>query len=642
VKPDWTAGLRTASAMVLPLAIGWATGRPELVWVGLGGWLGSLADPGGPYRERAISIATFAVAAAAFTALGGLLATPVWVAAPALFVCALLCSLVRVRGDTAATMGVLALVMFCITQGQPAPVAMDLERGALLGVGALFALALSVAFWPFRPYRPVRRAVASVWSNLGNLIAAVAETAASGAAPAAWDSLAVQRRRTRELLERARNAVAAARVGRSGETGRGLQLLLLYELSDLSLGEVAAVSEELRAAIEEHHAASPAALAALGDLSKGCDAIAASIAEESEAKALEPLPAARAGERAVIDRLRAAVVQARQAALALEHGGEAPAIAGEPPAPMHRPSVRDVLAPKSTEFQHSLRVAIVTTVASVLAAALHFQRSYWVTLSAILVLQPHGVATVRRALQRVGGTVVGGIFAALIARLVHDRLVLVPILFFTAWAAVAVRRINYAAFATLVTPAFVLLAEAGAGGPHLTRTRIVDTLLGGALALLGALTLWPTRELERMPALIAAVLHADGDYLAAVSGHEPDLALVAARRRVGLAASNAEAALQRLLGETHPSARVEAVMALLAYARRISASITSLRDAPLPPDAAIRLRETLAKLATAAEGPTVPPPLPSIDGATLPEPAQRLLRQLHVIHSAAARFAVGE
>ncbi len=203
--------------------------------------------------------------------------------------------------------------------------------------------------------------------------------------------------------------------------------------------------------------------------------------------------------------------------------------------------------------------------------------------------------------------------------------------------AVAVRRINYAAFAALLTPVFVLLAESG--GPHLTRTRIVDTLAGGALALAGALTLWPTRELERMPALIASLLQAERDYLAAVLRGADQAALLATRRRVGLTAANAEAALQRLLGEAQPADRIQPLMSLLAYARRDRARRSPLLGtAPPPPDAGARMEEMLAGLAEAARVSAPPPSFPALDEAGLPEAARRLLRQIRVAHSALARL----
>ena len=144
-RPQWGAGLRAATAMMVPLAVGWAARRPELIWAGLGGWLAMLADPGGTYPVRARAMGVFALAGAIATLAGSVAGQSPWMAVPALFACALSCSLVRVRGDTAAVSGVLVLIMFCIAEGSPAPVGQGLIRGELFAAGALFALLLSVA-----------------------------------------------------------------------------------------------------------------------------------------------------------------------------------------------------------------------------------------------------------------------------------------------------------------------------------------------------------------------------------------------------------------------------------------------------------------------------------------------------------------
>jgi len=80
-------------------------------------------------------------------------------------------------------------------------------------------------------------------------------------------------------------------------------------------------------------------------------------------------------------------------------------------------------------------------------------------------------------------------------------------------------------------------------------------------------------------------------------------------------------------------------MALVAYARRLSASITALGSARVPPEDAERLVNTLGELADAAESGRPPPPLTPMEDRTAPEPSQRLARQLRVVHSALARLA---
>jgi uncharacterized membrane protein YccC len=638
-RPQWAAGLRAASAMAVPLLLGWLLHRPELLWSGLGGWLTMVADPGGPYRARATAMATFGVAGALATLLGGLAGQSLWVGAPALFSFALLCSLVRVRGDTAATIGVLALIEFCITQGSPAHLLDGAFRAEMFAAGSLFAILVAIAIWPFRPYYPVRAAIGSAWAILGDLADGAARLTASKQAEG-WDALVPLRRSAREALERARAALGQARTGQQGETGRGVQLLVLYEISELLLGDLAALVEALRSRAERQQPIPAAATEVLASLGSALHAVAQAVSQERKAPKLDVLQAKVDGDLApLLDRVHAEVQQAVESALALEGGGPGPPASGAIAPPDELPSLRDVLSPASTELRHALRVAIVATAAQLLATALHLERSYWVTVTAIIVLQPHAVNTVRRALQRVGGTVLGGIVAALIARFVHRGLLLVPLLFIMASAGVALRRVNYAAFAALITPVFVLLAEVNAGSAHLTRVRILDTLLGGGLALFGAMALWPTRDLERMPSLIAAVLRANQAYLDAILERRSASAVVAARRRIGLATANAEAALQRSIGEAAPATRVQPVMTLVAYARRLSASITALGSA-LPDEMhSAPLRDALRTLADAAESGGAPPPLPAVDERTAPEAAQRLGRQLRVVHSALARMA---
>ena len=446
------------------------------------------------------------------------------------------------------------------------------------------------------------------------------------------------RRRARDALEDAREALAVARAGRHGETGRGLQLLVLYEILELLLGDLAALLEALRARAERHEPLPPRAGEALVEISRALEAIAEALVHEGSDALVAPRLEASSDPAVLFSRIESEIRQAVESVQALRSGGSGPSPPGALPFPEGAPSLRDAFAKASTELRHALRVALVATLAQFLATALRLERSYWVTVTVVLVLQPHAIATVRRALQRAGGTVIGGLIAALIARHVREPLVLGAVLFGLAWIAVSVRRINYALFAALVTPVFVLLAETNAGGGHLTRIRILDTLLGGSLALVGAIALWPTRDLERMPALIAAVLRADRAYLDAVLHGKGPAEAVAARRRVGLATANAEAALQRLIAEAVPPARIEPLMALVAYGRRLSASITALGAAPPSSEYAARLEGILDALADAAQSGAPPPAVPPLDDLPAPEPAQRLARQLRVVQSALARL----
>lgn len=319
--------------------------------------------------------------------------------------------------------------------------------------------------------------------------------------------------------------------------------------------------------------------------------------------------------------------------------------------------LRESLAPDSVLLRHALRAGITVAAAVGATQALGLHRGYWVTLAALIVLQPYTGATVQRTLERTLGTVLGGIIAAAVAAGVHDPRGILAVVFVTAAVSVAVFPINAVLYVVFLTPTFVLLAEVNAGDWQLAGVRVADTLLGGAMALTGAALLWPTPERDRLPGEVAAVLRADAEYLRAAVAHlggrsEAGLGrMVAARRRLGVAILNAEAWLEQLLGAPGGRAdELEPWMTLLAYGRRLAGSVAAL--AILGGQGALGRGEVaefgaaaervLADLADAVErrrppGP-IPPPLPPAADPLLRAQLDRVAAQVGVLHDAVRRL----
>ena len=177
-------------------------------------------------------------------------------------------------------------------------------------------------------------------------------------------------------------------------------------------------------------------------------------------------------------------------------------------------SVRENLTFDSVLARHALRVGVTAPLAVVLSRALDLQRGYWVTLTVLIILQPYRQATFTKALQRVAGTVGGAIVAALLALdAAFDAMALLVVATLLAGISAAVLQLNYALFAFFLTPTFVLLAEIGARDWHLAEVRIVNTVLGGALAFVASRLFWPHRERDRFADELARVLAALADYV---------------------------------------------------------------------------------------------------------------------------------
>ena len=111
----------------------------------------------------------------------------------------------------------------------------------------------------------------------------------------------------------------------------------------------------------------------------------------------------------------------------------------------------------------------------------HFQ--HWLTITLVLTLQPFYAGTWQRALERIGGTALGGLLAAVVALVCTTPLSIAAALFPLAVLAFAVRGVNYGAFMILLTPLVVLLTEfsrPGTGELFIAFERALYTLTGGS------------------------------------------------------------------------------------------------------------------------------------------------------------------
>jgi uncharacterized membrane protein YccC len=582
-RPNLAAGVRAAVATVAPILAAHALGIEGASWAGLAGFVTAIADKGGAYRTRAETMGALALAAALGGVFGALASVHPAVAVPAILVWATAGALLRAFGAGAGSIGTSMTIVFVVSLSAPAQgMAAVLERGALLLAGSAVAMALSLFLWPIRAYRPARRAVAECWRALAGYADAVA-----AAEPRDFAHF-------RAALEDARATLAAIRRGRAGETGRGERLLMLAEAADRTFSAATALGGALDAAGEPPGGPGRATAAAAAALARE---VADAVDRERRPAPPPPFPAPASADDApawlapLAETLRREAVLGWSAAAGVESGRRVHLPDAPPPARETSPLdvLRGNLSFRSVTFRHALRVGVTAAAATALAHLLGVQRGYWITLTALIVLQPSAGATWVKGMQRIGGTVAGGIAAAAILALVHDPGVMLGVVFVLAAAAVSVLQVNYGVYSALLTPTFVLLAETSAADRHLPGIRVVNTLLGGALALVAARLLWPAPERLAFRGRLAEALRACGAYLRTAARAHAGAAGRAdadgARRQTGLAVLNAEESLQLMLWEGRRDDEAEAGMAALAYLRRLGEGANALAYAP-PADAA--------------------------------------------------------
>ncbi len=466
---------------------------------------------------------------------------------------------------------------------------------------------------------------------------------------------------------------------RQGASARGERLLALLQGADFAFPALVALGDLLDALARDRETAPAAVELAVAVEARGIVLAAVASAVETEedeplpatTSALPPAPRAPGGATpraaaevayaaallreldGVLNVLLAAAREGSEKVLpaagwALEDDGAGWAERAWRP-------LRDQLSLSSVVLRHAFRVGVTAAAAVAAAPLLGLAHPQWVTVAAVVVLQPYAGATLLKGVQRVLGTAVGALAAAGVAAWAHEPRALLGIVIVLAIAGVSVLPVNYTAYAALLTPAFVLLAELNTGDWHLAGARVVATLVGGTLALAATHLLWPTAERVRFPAPLAAALRSTRAYLAeAAAPATPDGAarIAQARRRTGLAVLNAEASFQRLLPElAGREGEAEGWLAALLYLRRLGAAVTTLAWVRAPAEGAegwtASADAALGDLADAVGEGRAPSALPpGLRGAEGAEPAlgvraERVGRQLSALHAAVTRALAG-
>ena len=617
--PDLVKGLRGGVATLVPFYLAIWLGRQEFAWMALGGWLGTLVDPGGLRSTRAKTVSTFALIGGAALGVSETLAPSTWLAALGLMLVAFPASLLRSLGAVWASAGTMTTIVVAIgsAQGGSAP----LRDGACFALGAGLATLLSSVIWPIWTHLPLRRAEANVFEALARYSAAIEACLRAGVPDGdpRWSELArLHHRQIRIAIEEARRLALGGRARRAGETriGSNLRVLLglaeaqfpllvtLKEASELETGTSArqGILSRLHALAERNldtsttlrtpnlraHDYSPtvpppgksadgsssigALLEHLDDASRAAQALTSAL----DARADLPPESVRPSRKSVRD-------------LALSWRGELS-------------TLRDACSPRSTFFHHGVRVACTVGIASLVGHRISVH-PHWVTVTTLAVLQPYSGATAAKAAQRVLGTVLGSIAAVAITLLLRTPVALATAMFPLSVAAVATHRRNYRLFTFFLTPVFVLLAERFQGNWWVAAARASDAAIGGGIAFVAAVFIFPSRERTRLPELLARMLDALAEYVVAVfegtANRHTDAAearIMAARRDAGIALSEAENSLERLLTEPRQDSPAgEYALQLITYGRRAAGALTAIdtyaareltREAPLGADLA--------------------------------------------------------
>ena len=677
----WRRGLRAGFAVASAMLVCRALGRP-MGWAALGGFEAVLVDNGGPYRSRMNTIATVVFGGALCGIIGTLVPQQLLIAALVTAAVCFAVTFARVTSQPIASTSVIILVIYFAGFGSSERTLHAALANALAYIlGGLWAAMLSLFLWPVDPFRPARLEIAECYEILADFIVRLHAGGHDDTHTAHDDdhTHAVDfKRRIRAKMESARAALATTPARAPSRTHRARNLSVLLETADMLFAATVRLSELAEFSTPGADSSLHEAFADMASwLSRAERAIAAGLRAKPSDNAASFAP--EGSHRIEFITRRATMLSAmaptvaRESQPLLQHlvaderdalqnldiafeairavwtGTDAPAIttAGapspgarsmrsmggtytaraaspEPPTlaapPAWLDAIRENWTLDSTMLRHALRMAVVGAADVLLMHTVHVSHGFWLAMTSIIVLQPYSAGTLRKGLQRVGGTIGGGFLAALFAATIHSYTGIIVVITICSVLTLATYAIDYGWYSFFLTPTFVLLSLPYLRDWRYAGLRIFTTMLGALVAILAMRFLWPqslTLELGRLLARCAAAAAA---YLRAMllfwktppaRRNTTDREVLApARRACGLASQDAEEALDRVFLDPVPSSlhlgrrtapdapnQTESALTFTTYTRRFTQCLTTLAAVGAPtPTTVARINRLIIRL----------------------------------------------
>jgi uncharacterized membrane protein (TIGR01666 family) len=240
------------------------------------------------------------------------------------------------------------------------------------------------------------------------------------------------------------------------------------------------------------------------------------------------------------------------------------------------------LTPESALFRHAIRMSVVLCVGYAFIQFTGMNHGYWILLTSLFVCQPNYNATRHRLTLRVVGTLVGvaiGIPVLWFVPSLEGQLVLIVItgvLFF------AFRNVQYAHATMFITLLVLLCFNLLGEGFEVALPRIIDTLLGCAIAWAAVSFIWPDWRFRRLPQVAERAINANCRYLDAIleqyhQGRDNRLAYRIARRDAYNRDAELASVVSNMSSEPHMTPQVrEAAFRLLCLNHTFNSYISAL------------------------------------------------------------------
>ncbi len=552
IDPVLAWGVRMGLAVVIPLMVGFALEMPHQgSWVALTAEIICWVELKGTLKQRVRMTLAGTLLAVFFTGLGSLTATSFVLSVIAMLATGFLCGLFKNLGDRGSGLSICVGAMFIISNALPNRSGHDLvERLSLTLIGGVWCLLLmALLSLHTRKNEAFRRSIAQIWQKITALLETVSAGWAAGEARSSATDLYLKEAALRQSLDssmtfhntlsdqvtaghrdynlvmaRKTTALLATHVAAIGETVEGLNLSLLSKELRHLFNEIWATYELAANRMSTFllNLSSEEALLLQARLDR-LEELSGQLQEQLETGS-EKLDT---GLQKRFE--RAAHLVNRSSGLMRHLMSLMPQPAGEQRAyqsysllktlyALHPgfllESLKILFQFKTDNFRYALRMAGALAAALVISKFLPPRNAYWLPFTVLLVVQPYIGATLKKSLDRIIGTLAGGVVGGVLLFLPTTLFIKEGLLFLSSVLMVYYLKKNYSVAAFFITVSLVmLLAVEDSADSQRILLRALSTVVGAAIAIGAGFLLLPTWDRRKLPLYLAAAFEKNYQYL---------------------------------------------------------------------------------------------------------------------------------
>lgn len=584
-------GLRTSLSVVVPSVIFAMQDRLDVgIAISMGALCTALADVPGTiiHKRNGLLISTTLIFITALVT--GLVASNTWLTAGWVAVCVFFYSMLLVYGNRGGNIGIGCLLVMVSTIGEQLPMGKAIEASFLVLSGCIWYSLLALLLWQIRPYLTIQQ-------TLGDCIQETADYLRLRAnfykddidITENYKSVLAQQVLVNERQEAVRELLLKMRSAQQGTTSISKSMVLIF-LHMTDMQEEIMASQIDYTSLQKNYKGTPL-LAQLHNtilqVTEELEAIGMSVAagQRSLPKMNLKLEIEKVKREIDAYRQRMPTLRERSAKLLpltnvvdnLQHIAQRiynlhrltrlERVKDEEIDPQLELSrfttrqrydfetFRNNLSFNSHLFRHGIRTSLAMVTGYLLGHALDISRTYWILLTIVVIMKPGFSMTKSRSYQRMIGTIIGALFAVGVLFLTQNHTAIFIIMLICIIGAYSTMTYNYTVSVVFTTPFIVFLLHFlyPADFQNIS-LRVLDTLIGGAIAFTFNYIFWPSWEYRFLPDYMFKMLHANRQYFLQIMKLYTGQAFSMndyklARKEVHVSTANLMAAFQRMLSE---------------------------------------------------------------------------------------------